>query len=315
MIKKHLQSILKKNIVVIGDVMLDVFSTGKIDRPSPEANIDILDLQNFDERPGGALNVCLNLVSLGASTEIFGVIGDDFEGFRLEYLCDKNNITRTALFREKGRLTTTKTRYFNQEIPLLRVDRELRTPISMDMEDILLKEIRRSMDVADACILQDYNKGVLTPRLIAEVMDLAKKKKVPVFVDPKIDNIELFDKAFLLKPNRHEAEKQLGYEIKDLETAKSAAKTLHERFSCTNLLLTLGSEGMILQNNSQLLHIPAKPIETADITGAGDTVISVVAGLYATGMPIETCVQYANQAAASICKHHGVVAVVPDMLF
>jgi len=315
MIKKHLQSLVNKHIIVIGDVMLDVFLTGKIDRRSPEAPVDILDLQNFDERPGGALNVCLNLVSLGASTEVFGVIGDDFEGFRIEYLCDKNNIKRNALFREKGRVTTTKTRYFNNDKPLLRVDRELRTPISMDMEDILLKEIRRSMDVADACILQDYNKGVLTPRLISEVMDFAKKNKVPVFVDPKIDNIELFKDALLLKPNRKEAEKQLGNEIIDLESAKSAAKLLHERLGCANLLLTLGSDGMILRNDSQLLHIPARPIETADITGAGDTVISVIAGLYATGMPIETCVQYANQAAAETCKLHAVVPVTPDMLF
>ena len=247
MIKKHLTSLANKSILVIGDVMLDVFSTGKVERRSPEAPVDILDLQTFDECPGGALNVCQNLVSLGASAEIFGVIGDDFEGFRLEYLCDKSNIKRTGMLREKGRVTTTKTRYFNGDTALLRVDRELRTPIGMDMEDIFIKEIRSSLKVADACILQDYNKGMLTPRMISEIMDTANKNHVPVFVDPKIDNIETYKKAVLIKPNRHEAEKQLGYEIKDLETAKDAAKILQERLDCENLLLTLGNEGMILK--------------------------------------------------------------------
>lgn len=315
MIKKHLTSLVNKNIIVIGDVMLDVFSTGKIDRRSPEAPVDILDLQSFDECLGGALNVCQNLVSLGANAAIFGVIGDDFEGFRLEYLCDKSNIKRTGMLREKGRVTTTKTRFFNLDTPLLRVDRELRTPISMDMEDIFIKEIRSTMKVADACILQDYNKGMLTPRLISEILDIAKKNHVPVFVDPKIDHIELYKSALLIKPNRHEAEEQLGYKIKDLETAKSAVKVLHDRWGCDNILLTLGPDGMILKNNDQLLHIAAMPIETADITGAGDTVISVIAALYSTGLPIESCVQFANQAAAETCKLHGVVPVTPEMLF
>lgn len=315
MIKKHLHSLVNKNIIVVGDVMLDVFSTGKVDRRSPEAPVDILDLQSFDECLGGALNVCLNLVSLGASVEIVGVIGDDFEGFRLEYLCDKKNIKRSAMLREKGRVTTTKTRYFNAETPILRVDRELRTPISMDMEDIFLKELRSPIKVADACILQDYNKGMLTPRLISEILDMADRHHVPVFVDPKIENFELYGKAFLVKPNRHEAEVQLGQDIKDLDSAKNACKTLHERLGCENCLLTLGDEGMILKNDNQMLHVPAMPIEAADITGAGDTVIAVLAALYSTGMPIESCVQFANQAAAETCKLHGVVPITPDMLF
>lgn len=315
MIKKHLQSLASKHITVIGDVILDIFSTGKVERQSPEAPVDVLDLQSKDDRLGGALNVCLNLVSLGASAEIISVIGDDFEAFRLEYLCDKNLIKRTGMLRGKGRITTSKTRYFNNDTPLLRVDHELRTPISEDMQDVLIKEIRRSLKITDVCILQDYNKGVLTPRMINEIMNIAKKDGIPIFVDPKIENIDLYKGAFLIKPNRHEAEEQLAYAIKDIETAKTASRTLLDRFGCKNILLTLGDEGMILCNNEQVLHIPAISIDTADITGAGDTVISVLAAFYSTGVPIETCVQYANQAAAAICKKHGVVPVIPDMLF
>ncbi|MCF7833623.1 MAG: bifunctional hydroxymethylpyrimidine kinase/phosphomethylpyrimidine kinase, partial [Candidatus Marinimicrobia bacterium] len=300
MIKKHLQSLTSKHITVIGDAILDIFSTGKVDRQSPEAPVDVLDLLNMEDHLGGALNVCLNLVSLGASAEIIGVLGDDFEAFRLEYLCDKNMIKRSSMLREKGRITTSKTRFFNNDIPLLRVDHELRLPISDEMQNNLIKEIRRVLKITDVCILQDYNKGVLTPRMIDEIMDMTKKEGVPVFVDPKFENIDLYKDAFLIKPNRHEAEVKLGYAIKDIETAKTAARELFDRLGCENILLTLGSEGMILRNAEQILHIPAIPIETADITGAGDTVISVLAALYSTGMPIETCVQFANQGAAEI---------------
>jgi len=315
MIKKQLQSLASKHITVIGDVILDIFSTGKVDRQSPEAPVDVLDIQSKDDRLGGALNVCLNLVSLGASAEIIGVIGDDFKAFRLEYLCDTNSIKRTAMLREKGRITTSKTRYFNNTTPLLRIDHELRTSISEDMQDVLIKEIKRAFKITDVCILQDYNKGVLTPRMITEIMDMAKKEGIPVFVDPKIENIDLYKDAFLITPTRHEAAEQIAYDIKDIETAKTASRTLLDRFGCENILLTLGDEGMILCNKEQVLHIPAITIDTADITGAGDTVISVLAALYSTGIPIETCVQYANQAAAAICKKHGVVPVIPDMLF
>jgi len=315
MIKKHLQSLTSKHITVIGDVILDIFSTGNVDRKSPESPVDILDLQKSDDRLGGALNVCLNLISLGANAEVVGVTGDDFEAFRLEYLCDKHMIKRSGMLREKGRITTSKTRFFHNEIPLLRVDRELRMPISEDMQNFLIKVIQRILKITDVCILQDYNKGVLTPRLIEGIMSMAKKEAVPVFVDPKIENIDLYKGAFCIKPNRHEAEMKLAYKIDDIETAKKASRELLDSLKCENILLTLGDEGMIFRNHEQILHIPAIPIEIADITGAGDTVISVLAALYSTGMPIETCVQYANQAAAAICKKHGVVPVIPDMLF
>jgi D-glycero-beta-D-manno-heptose-7-phosphate kinase len=315
MIKKHLDSLKNKHITVIGDVILDIFSTGMVERRSPEAPVDVLDIQTTNDRLGGALNVCLNLVSLGASTEIIGVLGDDFEAFRLEYLCDENGIKRNGLLREKGRITTCKTRFFNQETPLLRVDHELRAPINSEMEEALLKEVKRNMKITDALILQDYNKGVLTPKMITEILFIAKKHEVPVFVDPKVDNIELYKGALLIKPNRHEAEAQLACKIDDLEKAKTAGKRLWERLGCDNILLTLGHVGMILINEKELLHIPAIPLEAADITGAGDTVISVVAALYSTGLPLESCVQYANQAAAGTCKIHGVVPAIPEMLF
>ncbi len=313
--KKNIDQLKKKHICVIGDVMLDVFSSGKVERKSPEAPVDILDIQKSEDRPGGALNVCMNLQSLGVQTEIIGVLGDDFEAFRLEYLCDKHNIKRMGLYRKKGRVSTSKTRFFNGDKQLIRIDHELRTDISKETEDELLVEIRRAIKGSDIIILQDYNKGVLTERLISEIMYMAKKAKVPVFVDPKIDHMDSYNGATLIKPNRLEAEAQLGYELNELETAKAGAKILLERLKCKNILLTLGENGMILYNDEQLLHIPAKTLDVADITGAGDTVISVMAALYSTDLPIESCAQYANQAAAETCKEQGVIPATLKMLY
>lgn len=315
MIKKHLDQLKKKHITVIGDVMLDVFSSGRIERQSPEAPVSILDVQKSEDRLGGALNVCLNLHSLGVNTEIIGVVGDDFEAFRLEYLCDQNGIKRVGLYKQKDRITTSKTRYFNGTEPILRIDQELRTDISKNTQDLLLKEIQIALKMTDALILQDYNKGVLTRNMISEIMHLAKKYDIPVFVDPKFDNVDAYQGATLLKPNKSEAEAQLGYPLLDIEAAKIASKALLEKFKCKNILLTLGNKGMILRNNEQILHIPAKEIDTADITGAGDSVIAVLAALYSTELPIESCAHYANQAAGETCKKYGVVPVTIDMLF
>lgn len=315
MIKKHIEQLKKKHICVIGDLMLDVFSSGRIDRRSPEAPVDILDIQNTEERPGGALNVCMNLLSLGVSTEIIGVIGDDFPAFGLEYLCDQHKIKREGLFRDRERTTTKKTRFYNEGKQILRVDQELRSDISKDMQKVLLKEIDRAIKISDIIILQDYNKGVLTNSLITEIMGLAKKADIPVFVDPKINNLEAFKGATLIKPNRYEAEAQLNYKIKDIPTAKNAAKDLLEKLACQNIILTLGDEGMILYNKEKLIHVHAKELSVSDITGAGDTVISVVAALYSTGLPLETCVHYANQVAAETCKEKGVVPATLKMLY
>lgn len=314
MMKKNIDQLKKKHICVIGDLMLDVFSTGKIERQSPEAPVDILDIQSSEDRPGGALNVCMNLQSLGVSTEIIGIVGDDFTAFRLEYLCDQYKIKRSGLYRDKGRITTKKTRYFHLNKQVLRVDHEVRTDISKETQNDLLKEINRAIKISDIIILQDYNKGVLTYALITEIMHLAKKAKVPVFVDPKIDNIDAYKGATLIKPNRQEAEAQLGYKIKEIDTAKAASKVLLEKFKCQNILLTLGDQGMIFYNEEQLLHIPAKQLTVSDITGAGDTVISVMAALYSTGLPLESCIHYANQAAAETCKEQGVVPATLKMI-
>ncbi|MFA6617793.1 MAG: PfkB family carbohydrate kinase [Candidatus Neomarinimicrobiota bacterium] len=315
MMKKHIEQLKKKHICVIGDLMLDVFAKGRIDRRSPEAPVDILDIHNTEERPGGALNVCMNLQSLGVNTEIIGVVGDDFTAFSLEYLCDQHNIKREGLFRDRERITSKKTRFFNGGKQVLRVDQELRSDISKDMQNALLKEIHRAIKISDIIILQDYNKGVLTKSLITEIMHLAKKADVPVFVDPKVENIEAYKAATLIKPNRYEAEAQLNYEIKEIDMAKKAAKDLLEKLACDNVLLTLGNEGMILCNKDKLIHVHAKELSVSDITGAGDTVISVVAALYSTGLPLETCVHYANQAAGETCKEQGVVPATLKMLY
>ena len=314
MIEKHLSMLHSKHICVIGDVILDVFRIGHVQRVSQEAPVPILDIEEDNDCLGGALNVCNNILSLGASCDIIAVIGDDYEAFRLEYLTEKHKIKKSGLIRDRQRVTTCKTRLINGDEQLLRSDREHRHPVSGVIEKKLLQQIENILNHSDICILQDYNKGVLTPTLIKESIRLAKEKNIPVFVDPKIENIDSYAGAFLMKPNRKEAETILKYTISTTEEAEKASGDLLKKMQCENILLTLGADGMILRNKKQCIHIPALPLEIADITGAGDTVIAVLTALYSTDLPLETCAEFANRAAAKVCEQSGIVPATPNML-
>jgi rfaE bifunctional protein kinase chain/domain len=305
----------QQHICVIGDVMLDIFSHGGINRISPEAPVPILDIEKERSCLGGALNVCHNLVSLGADTEIIGVLGDDPAAFQLELLCEEKHIRRNGLLRDNRRITTCKTRFFDGDKAVLRVDKEQRDPLSSGLEKALVLEIARALERSHALILQDYNKGVLGPELIKGTIEKAKEAGIPVFVDPKFDHTDSYAGAFLIKPNRREAEALLSYKIDTTEKALKAAETLQKQLHCDNILLTLGADGMVLANAAGSEHIPGHPLKVTDITGAGDTVIAVVAALYCSGLTIGECVHFANRAAARVCEKQGVCPATPDMIF
>lgn len=314
MLEKALQKIRNRHFCVIGDVILDVFQYGEVHRMSPEAPVPVLDINRRLEQPGGALNVCNNLRSLDASVEIIGVLGDDFEAFRLEYLCEKAGVKKSGLLRDLRRVTTSKTRFFDGSKPLLRSDHEQRDPLPPHLEDKILQEIRRAFKTADACIVQDYNKGVLTPRIIPEIMRLAADADVPVFVDPKFDHVFSYKGAFLIKPNRTECEHMSGNKIAGHQDAEKLAPGLRKKLGCENLLITLGHEGMLLQTADAVHYFPAHKLKTVDITGAGDTVIAVLSALYSAGFSLEKAAEYANRAAAAVCAQPGVVCARPEML-
>lgn len=314
MTEKIIKSLSNKHICVIGDVILDIFHYGSVKRMSPEAPVPVLDIEKSLEQPGGALNVCNNLRSLGVSTEIIGILGDDYQAFRLEYLCEKAGIKKSALLRDVQRVTTCKTRYFEGQKPLLRSDREQRDPLSDLLTAKLIPEIRRALQISDACIIQDYNKGLLTPALIAEIMSISTEYGIPVFVDPKFDNVFEYKGAFVVKPNRAETEAMSGKKILKPTDAKALAGSLREKLGCENLLVTLGADGMLLQTAQKAHYYPAHKLETVDITGAGDTVIAVLTALCSSGMKPEEAVKYANLAAARVCARPGVGAANLDML-
>ncbi len=301
-------------ICVIGDVMLDVFAYGTVNRISPEAPVPVLDIETETFHPGGALNVCNNLIALGVNTGIISAYGDDFEGFRLEELCERAGIDNKGLIRDADRVTTCKTRFFDKDEALIRTDREQRVAVSPETEQKLESAMRRALPSADACILQDYNKGVLTPELIKATLSEAKKRNIPVFVDPKFENLEQYTGTFVIKPNLHEAEYILKRRIRGMEAAKNAAETLFSTLSPRHILLTMGADGMILKDAGRLLHIPARRIEKADITGAGDTVIATLAAYYCSGMDMEESAEKANLAAAEVCAHPGVSTVTVKTL-
>ncbi|MDZ7821958.1 MAG: PfkB family carbohydrate kinase [Candidatus Marinimicrobia bacterium] len=196
----------------------------------------------------------------------------------------------------------------------IRTDREQRVAVSPDTEQKLESAMRRTLPSADACILQDYNKGVLTPELIKATLSEARKLNIPVFVDPKFENLEQYAGTFLIKPNLHEAEYILKRRIRGMEAAKNAAETLFSILSPRHILLTMGADGMILKDAGRLLHIPAQRIEKADITGAGDTVIAALAAFYCSGLNMKESAEKANLAAAEVCAHPGVSTVTRQTL-
>lgn len=314
MVEDILHGLGNKHICVIGDVMLDIFNYGSVTRMSPEAPVPVLDVKQSLEQLGGALNVCNNLRTLGASTEIVGVLGDDYRAFRLEYLCEQAGIKKSGLLRDVNRITTAKIRYFDGQRPLLRSDHEERNPISESTASKLFPEIRRALQISDACIIQDYNKGLLTPDLIREIMDISSEYELPVFVDPKFDNVFSYQGAFVIKPNRREAEAMSGKTIASPADAQRIAPSLREQLQCENLLITLGGDGMLLQTTLQSHYFPGYKLKTVDITGAGDTVIAVLSALYSAGTDLLQAVRYANLAAARACEHPGVIGVNAEML-
>ncbi|HDT12104.1 MAG TPA: D-glycero-beta-D-manno-heptose-7-phosphate kinase, partial [Candidatus Marinimicrobia bacterium] len=211
------------HIGVIGDLMLDVYHHGQVSRISPEAPVPIVDVSLSDMKPGGAANVCRNLVSLGTGCTVFGTIGQDENGKKLESLFSDDNIRTLGLISVEDRPTTTKMRIFSHGQQLLRLDYEERTPIDSETEKRLIHVFKQEVNTFNAVIFQDYNKGLLTPNVIHSILKICHQVHIPVFVDPKFENYMEYKRAYLFKPNRKEASELLHMKIETADQACQAA--------------------------------------------------------------------------------------------
>lgn len=306
-----------KKILVIGDVMIDAYMLGKVHRVSPEAPVPIVSLSRQEQRLGGAANVALNLQSLGAIPIMCSVLGDDPEGAALLDLVRKQDMPDEGFIRSVERVTTVKTRVIGNNQHLLRIDAEDTHPLTDLEERMLLEKISRLIaDGIDAIIMEDYNKGVLTHNVISGVILLAKEAGVPTTVDPKKDNFLAYKGVSLFKPNFKELKEGLGlsFDIGDRFAFQEAVLQLEKALENEITFVTLSEHGVFIKQQEATHHVPAHIRNIADVSGAGDTVISVATLCLASGCSIRTIAELSNLAGGLVCEKSGVVSIEPDQL-
>lgn len=306
------------NVLIIGDVMLDAYLWGKVDRISPEAPVPIVAVNKKENRPGGAANVAINIRSMGAQPILCSVIGDDVNGKIFVEIMEQLGMRTDALVSSPDRPTTKKTRVIGNNHQMLRVDEEREEDLSDTERDRLLNKIRELIhsQKIHVIIFEDYDKGVISKKLIEEVVTLAKANKIPVAVDPKKRNFRHYKNVELFKPNLKELKEgmKLDLEKGDLQEIRAAVKELRSASQIDTVLLTLSERGVLLVNKDTDTLIPAHIRNIADVSGAGDTVISIAALYLALGSDPVQMATISNLAGGLVCEKVGVVPVEPLQL-
>lgn len=307
-----------KKICVIGDVMLDRYLLGDVTRISPEAPVQVFDIKKSEHKFGGAANVSLNIKELGAEPVLIGVIGNDNEGSIIIEQMKNSGKTTLGILEEDKRPTTTKTRVIADSHHLLRIDSESKQNISEETENRILGILKNDYYEIEAIILQDYNKGVLTKSLINNVIKFANDNNIKVLVDPKFYNFFEYKNVFLFKPNKKELEEALGKKARNDDELIQFAEELADKINCKYLVLTLGDKGVMLfeKNNGdkKIEKIDTYARKVADVSGAGDTVISTIAVCLAGGATVSEAVIIANYAAGIVVEEVGIVPITKEKL-
>ncbi len=302
-------------IAVFGDVMLDEFVWGDVTRISPEAPVPVVDIRRESVHLGGAANVLANLVALGARASVTGVVGNDPAGQRLlETLREASALqTDDSLVVDADRPSTVKTRIIAHNQLVVRADRERRTPVDARTEERLVTALRGAIKEAHAFVVSDYDKGAVTPGILAEILPLAYERGIPVLVDPKIRNFDSYRPATLVTPNHHEALRLTNTEEDTDEGLKRAAHLLRERLGCESVLITRGEHGMmLLERHHEPVYVKTVAREVYDVTGAGDTVIATLAASLAAGASMLEAAMLANHAAGIVVGKVGTATASPD---
>ncbi|UWX58610.1 D-glycero-beta-D-manno-heptose-7-phosphate kinase [Chlorobaculum sp. MV4-Y] len=313
-IEQIFQSFKEKKIAVIGDVMIDKYIFGHVSRISPEYPVPVVDVNRESSRLGGAANVAFNIHALGADALLIGVTGDDAERRNLANLMTEHGLNPAMLAPDSTRPTTCKTRILSQNHHITRVDYESRTPVDAELEQVLFGMFMEIAGSVDAVVLEDYNKGVLTPSLIASVITACRQRNTPVLVDPKLKGFFSYGGCSVFKPNLSELAASLGIPVtNDDREVEQACLLLGEKLDVESLVVTRSEKGMTVYNGS-FTHIPALSLDVADVSGAGDTVIGTLALGLASGLDLVTSTRIANLAANTVCQEVGAVPVRPDKL-
>ena len=309
-----LDSLRNRKIVVLGDVMLDEFVWGDVTRISPEGPVPVVDVRRESIHLGGAANVLANLVALGASGNVIGVIGNDTPGERLRKSLNEMGGSNETLIVDDSRPSTTKTRIVAHSQLVVRADRESRLPVAPKIEDQIISRLKEALSEASALVVSDYDKGVVTPRILKEVLPFAYER-LPVLIDPKIRNFSSYQPATLVTPNHHEALRMSNTEDDSDEGLHNAAKVIQQRLGCDAVLITRGDKGMmLLGSDNQPAYVKTAAREVYDVTGAGDTVIAALAAGLAAGASMIEAAMFANHAAGIVVGKVGTATASAEEL-
>jgi rfaE bifunctional protein kinase chain/domain len=316
--KKLFKSFSSLKVGVIGDVMLDTYMWGQVDRISPEAPVPVVSLHHKEYRIGGAGNVALNCQSLGANVSVLSIIGDDSEAIILHELFESSCIDTSYLIKSIDRITTNKTRIISRNQQMMRLDAEITHDLSLKEEEALLEKVQEyiAADDPDIIIFEDYNKGVLTEKIIHEVIALCRQAGVITAADPKRKNFFSYNEVDIFKPNVKEVKEGLNLLFEELNQPllqnihTGLENLLHHNIS----LITLSDKGIFYQQNNKATIIPSHLRNIADVSGAGDTVIAVASLVFAVTKNAHLMAEVANIAGGLVCEEVGTIAVNKEKL-
>lgn len=306
-----LKNFKRAKILVIGDLILDRYIWGRVNRISPEAPVPVVEVTDDNFMLGGAANVANNIVSLGGEVTVAGVAGKDRAGEILRQILEEKEV-RCAIF-EDSRPTTMKTRVIAHNQQVVRFDKEDRARISGRTMGELLTFLKDAVTQHDAVVVSDYEKGVISGELIKEILKIKPKQKL-LAVDPKVGHFHYYKGVTIITPNLMEASQGSRIEIRDEKSLIKAGRMLMNKLSCTAVLITRGEEGMSLFEKGRVTHIPTVARHVYDVTGAGDTVIAVFSLAYASGGTMQDAALIANHAAGIVVGEVGTAAATPEKL-
>lgn len=310
-----LQTLRERKVLVLGDVMLDEFVWGDVTRISPEGPVPVVDVRRESVHLGGAANVLANLIALGAHGWVVGVVGNDYAGGRIrDELRLLNSGGDGGVIVDESRRSTTKTRIVAHSQLVVRADRESRTPVDGKLEQQIVARLKENLEEADAFVVSDYDKGVITPAILREVLPFAYER-VPVLVDPKLRNFKSYSPATLVTPNHLEALRMSDTEDHSDDGSHNAAKIIQQKLGCDAVLITRGDRGMmLLEAGGEPVYVETAAREVYDVTGAGDTVIATLAGALAAGAMMLEAATLANHAAGIVVGKVGTATATASEL-
>lgn len=311
-----LERIANCSVLVVGDLMVDQFVIGTVDRISPEAPVPIVRFDHETWRLGGAANVAHNVLALGGRVDAIGVVGTDPDGARLLDELSGRSIGSAGIISDASRCTTRKLRVVttrNQQVA--RIDYELDAEIDPTIEALVIRRINDLAVSADAIVISDYMKGMISRKVAAACAQSARANDIPLLVDPKVPHIDRYSGATVITPNHHEAESVTHMRIRSEADAREAARRFRDRAGCEAVLITRGEQGMwLLGRGTEEIALPAEAREVADVTGAGDTVVSAMALAMAAGASLADAARFANRAAGIVVGKFGPATVAADEL-